>query len=249
MIQRYFRRQWDDIIQELNAIGFVPENPLVLFNPSDWHQEWLEMVEPAIGVFLFQAAIDEVSFLERKSSVIRSKSWKDVLEKLRMKLPQRIRNAVDNTLKTIMSQEYWTGINDVTYDSLGEQIAEGLKEGDSLSDMVKRLRSHSKDISKDRAILIARTESTGALNAGHDVVRRELAAGGINILKEWWSIVDMRRRPTHAALHGVKVEADANFNVGGFEAPYPGHYSLPARERVSCRCVTTSVTEFTDQES
>jgi hypothetical protein len=92
-----------------------------------------------------------------------------------------------------------------------------------------------------RGLLIARTEVTGSLNAGHYAAIGDLAETGVVKKKEWNTTLDQYTRDSHLKLHDTKVATNANFDVGGHSAPYPGHFSLPAKERCHCRCSLLSV--------
>ncbi|NOY41585.1 MAG: hypothetical protein GXP26_07110 [Planctomycetes bacterium] len=88
---------------------------------------------------------------------------------------------------------------------------------------------------------IARTETTGALNAGHEAAREDLYAAGLIVGKKWLTIGDDDVRASHVALSGSVAAPRQDFSVGGSLAPYPGHWSLPAGQRIFCRCTTASV--------
>ncbi|NOY42725.1 MAG: hypothetical protein GXP26_12930 [Planctomycetes bacterium] len=54
---------------------------------------------------------------------------------------------------------------------------------------------------RKRAMKIARTETTGALNAGHEAAREDLYAAGLIVGKKWLTIDDNDVRAEHAALN------------------------------------------------
>ena len=81
---------------------------------------------------------------------------------------------------------------------------------------------------RKRAKKIARTETTMALNAGHEAEREELIASGLESGKQWLTIGDSEVRAKHAALSGNVVAPREDFSVGGSLARYPGHWSLIA---------------------
>ncbi len=87
-----------------------------------------------------------------------------------------------------------------------------------------------------RAQRIVRTETSAALNAGHQAQVDTLEANGLPVVKSWTSVGDRDVRDSHAAMDGVQVRGKENFNLGGHLVPYPAHCSLPAQERVRCRC-------------
>ena len=68
----------------------------------------------------------------------------------------------------------------------------------------------------------------------------EFTGHGAIIGKKWVAITDNDTRSTHEAVNGVTVQPRDSFLVGESYTPYPGHWSLPAKERVHCRCTTIS---------
>ena len=87
-----------------------------------------------------------------------------------------------------------------------------------------------------RAQRIARTETSAALNAGHQVQVDMLEAEGLPVVKTWTSVGDTGVRDSHAFMDGQQVRGQENFDVNGHLVPYPAHWMLPAQERVRCRC-------------
>jgi len=57
-------------------------------------------------------------------------------------------------------------------------------------------------------------------------------------------IGDDHVRESHVALNGGVVPVKESFSVGGYAAAYPGHWRLPAAERVNCKC--TQIGAFSD---
>lgn len=98
------------------------------------------------------------------------------------------------------------------------------------SEAVRRLDADESTWRK-RARTIARTETTGAWNAGAlDAAVRE----GQQV-KVWLSLSDDNTRDSHLAAAGQCVPVDGEFNVGGNAMPSPG-VGGPAEEVVNCRC-------------
>lgn len=88
---------------------------------------------------------------------------------------------------------------------------------------------------KTRADRIARTETTGAYNAGtYDAALRSGAS-----YKQWVATYDSRTRFTHRAAHGQTVRHDQPFDVGGHAMMWPGDIDAPPEESVNCRCTMT----------
>jgi SPP1 gp7 family putative phage head morphogenesis protein len=145
----------------------------------------------------------------------------------------RIRQAVDESAR----QPYWRAIQDNVAGDIAGIIKESIDEGDTPHTMARRIREQlGGPDARRRSKVIARSETTMALNSGHAAAIEDAAQSGLIVGKEWLSIGDDDVRESHVALNGVVVPVKELFDVGGSPAPYPGHWSLPARERVQCRC-------------
>lgn len=85
---------------------------------------------------------------------------------------------------------------------------------------------------KDRAMLIARTESTSTMNHAGLMA---FVSEGVKT-KVWVATGDGRTRATHAAASGEEVGLNSRFAVGGARLRYPGDPSGPVDEVANCRC-------------
>lgn len=93
-----------------------------------------------------------------------------------------------------------------------------------------------------RAKAIARTEATGAYNQATVWAAETTAAHtGEEYVLGWMSVMDSRTRTSHYYADGQVVPIGSPFIVGGYECKYPGDSSLPAGERVNCRCVAVDM--------
>lgn len=81
---------------------------------------------------------------------------------------------------------------------------------------------------------IARTEVHTATSIGSDIAARST---GEDMVKEWASTDDSRRRASHREANGQRREMDEPFLVGGVSLMYPGDPAGPAKEVINCRCV------------
>jgi hypothetical protein len=63
-----------------------------------------------------------------------------------------------------------------------------------------------------------------------------MASEVVKLGREWLALLDNDTRPDHVDANGQVVGPGELFEVGGEEAPYPGHWSLSVEERVNCRC-------------
>lgn len=141
----------------------------------------------------------------------------------------------------------WNTIGKTTRNRLSKAIADGLKDGDTLNDLTKRVESVMKRYSKYQAKRVARTETTGAMNAGQQFERDELDIEW----KSWVATKDIRTRGSdpsdefnHLVADGQIVENHSPFIVSGQRLLYPGDTSLGATAGniVHCRCA--AVAEF-----
>jgi uncharacterized protein with gpF-like domain len=213
----------------------------LVFTPTEWHDEWRRELTRPVLVAAVEGAMSELAEFEQRRQVDP--------EDFRIELgdlPDNVRNAVAAEVDTIMSRPYWHEIHQTTRQEIANAIQAGLAEGESLHQIMYRIEDTgigplgSETITR-RGTRIARTETTGAMNAGHQAAQDGLASDGLVQGKQWLSIIDRDTRGTHITAHDQVVAVTANFTVGDSEAPYPGHHSLPAEERVNCRCTTVSV--------
>ncbi|WP_338749804.1 phage portal protein [Bacillus sp. FJAT-52991] len=113
-------------------------------------------------------------------------------------------------------------------------IGDSVAAGETIQDTAKRIQNlYGEEFSKERALTIARTEVISASNYGN---RMGAKATGLELNKTWLSAGGDRTRDTHKAANGQTREMDELYDVGGAKAMFPGDPSLPAKERVKCRC-------------
>lgn len=110
-------------------------------------------------------------------------------------------------------------------------ISKGVAEGMSIDDLTTSLADKA-SLSEKRARAIARTEAVAAANGG--TLQAWKAAGVVT--KQWLATSDPRTRETHLNANGQRASVEGLFNVGGFDAEYPGDPRLPVQERANCRC-------------
>ena len=84
----------------------------------------------------------------------------------------------------------------------------------------------------------ARTATISSSNAGNHSALNE--APGV-VGEQWLASLDGRERDTHAAADGQVVAVNNTFEVGGYQARYPGDPNLPVGEIANCRCAIVPV--------
>lgn len=146
---------------------------------------------------------------------------------------------------------FWEGRRDTAKDEIARRLdaigppGTPAREAARLNDPeIRALQSEStaavRELQRDqsvwdtRAKRIARTETTGAYNAGAQAAYIEEGAG----VKQWLATADERTRETHLDASGQCVNADEAFNVGGAQLMFPGDPNGPPGETVNCRCTT-----------
>jgi hypothetical protein len=134
------------------------------------------------------------------------------------------------------------GIPDEVYDLVAHELATGINLGDSipqLRDRIDNVLSTTKSERwSNRATVVARTETIGALNAGRADAFRAAAEQDpdLELERVWLATEDHRTRETHRLADGQRVPIGAPFIVGGFELMFPGDPSGPPQEVIQCRC-------------
>lgn len=132
-------------------------------------------------------------------------------------------------------------IPDEVHDLMAGQLAAGINLGEGIPKLAARIDELLSTTAtarwRNRAVVIARTEVIGALNAGRqDAFLAVAEQTGDQFEKMWLATDDARTRPTHDEADGQRVPLTAPFIVGGFELQFPGDPSGPPQECVQCRC-------------
>jgi len=122
---------------------------------------------------------------------------------------------------------------------LREQLVEGVRAGERISDLRKRIRRVLVGQAPDRVNKIVRTEVIGGLNRG------SLAAYNRSPVvekKTWLTARDGRVRPTkpghfnHQSADGQTVPKGDPFIVSGEQLQHPGDPAGSAGNIIRCRC-------------
>lgn len=129
-------------------------------------------------------------------------------------------------------------ITQTTRDYIQKVLTESYPLGLGVDDIVERITD--REISRQRAAVIARTEVVGAANNGGLIVAKDT---GLNLDKVWISARDSRTRRDHIIANGKKVGIDDFFIVGGYKLKVPGDRGgkdgqpkVPGKEIINCRC-------------
>lgn len=162
--------------------------------------------------------------------------------------------AAEQSLESLATQVQQ--ISQTTREAVALVLEQGLADGASVGELQAQLQGAAA-FGPSRALRIARTETTrtladGAVRAYQDA---NAQVDGVRIRKEWLAERDGVTRPSHWALDGQVVDADAMFVVPaegngkaalaadvGQAAPGPGQFASPGLV-VNCRCALLPVIE------
>lgn len=127
-------------------------------------------------------------------------------------------------------------INTTTEEALRKTLEEGVKAGEAIADIEKRIADVFDIARGSRTQMIARTEVISASNKGaFEAYRQSRVVKGV----EWISSRDERVRDLHD-IDGEVVDLDARFSNG---LKFPGDPDGSAENVINCRCTTAPVTK------
>lgn len=124
-------------------------------------------------------------------------------------------------------------IDDTVEKQLRESLVEGLRAGEGVSQLAKRI-TEVMDASRSRAATIARTETGNAFSSGRVEGMRQ---AGIS-KQEWLTARDSIVRDSHQELDGQVRALDEAFDNG---LRYPCDSSGAPEEVINCRCTVVPV--------
>lgn len=133
---------------------------------------------------------------------------------------------------------YLSEINETTRKKIISILNEGIQKNMTLNEIAQRLMSPM--MHRQRAMRIARTETTRAMNAGILVAAATLP---YKVKKQWITSEDERVRGnpfSHVALHGTTLPLEVAFN-NGEHIRFPGDPNASPENVINCRCVLNIV--------
>lgn len=132
-----------------------------------------------------------------------------------------------------------TGISNTTKEQVRATLRQGILAGESVRELETRIRDTFRNGRRNRALIIARTESVTAANFGNLAAMRQATVEK----KMWISSRDQIVRETHAIGSGmdgqIKGLEEDFISPSGATGLFPGQMSTAA-ESVNCRCTIIS---------
>lgn len=138
----------------------------------------------------------------------------------------------------------WSLVERTIRGKLQKTLDDGIKSGTPIRELTKQIIEVVPNSTPATARRIARTETTGAMNTGHQQMRVVAAVDE----KEWISTRDKLTRNgrfNHRTPDGQKQPNESPFIVSGEQLMYPGDISLGASAGnvINCRCTSAASVE------
>ena len=126
-------------------------------------------------------------------------------------------------------------------------VISAIRDGRSLSpEQIDRMVGRYQErYVKYRSEVIARTESLSAVHEGKEEMYQQAFDSGTldpeKCIRKWHPARDARVRDTHWPMSGQERKVGEPFTTGaGVKIMYPGDRNAPAKERIQCRCATST---------
>ena len=140
-------------------------------------------------------------------------------------------------------------LRDARFDST---VRSSIKDGRPLAqEQIDRMVTRYQErYVKYRSEVIARTESLSAVHEGKEELYQQAFDDGTldpsKVRRKWHTARDPRVRDTHWPMSGQERAVGEPFTTGaGVSIMYPGDRNAPAKERIQCRCATSTTIKTT----
>lgn|SRR5574341_475839 len=185
----------------------------------------------------------------------------DLYQRVRNRMIQRDESVTDSDSAAYLNEagNRLVRVPDEVYALIVREVEEGIARGESIPDIRDRIQTvltaTGSQYWPNRATVVARTETQGAVNAGayYGAVRDAELRGDPAPFKVWISTKDQRTRPTHVEADQQRTLLTEPFVVGGARLLFPGDPRGPAQEVIQCRCSILPITlgeqlDWTDRQ-
>lgn len=144
-------------------------------------------------------------------------------------------NATKITADGVKLSTKISGNTNLLKNQVVQEIQRGFSAAMSFADIARNISARGQ-ADMNRSMRIARTEGNRVYNKSASDYADVAARAGVDIVKQWVSVLDGRTRESHQKLDGEWVEKNAKFSNG---MRYPCDGNGPASEVVNCRCKVT----------
>lgn len=221
-IKRHFFEQRKEVLEKLNNLGPDTLNTENNEIKIDWTEQD-EKLKDRAKQYILLGLKEGVNF---GKAMLNRKDAKDFND-------DALNAKIINYL--IMRADKITMINDTIKNQIKNSLAEGIQAGETILQLSDRVRDIY-NMAAARSLLIARTETTGAVNGGSSLYYE---SAGVK-KKEWLTARDNAVRHSHRTLDGQKVGLNDDFSNG---LAFPGDMKGPPEETCNCRCTLIPVVE------
>lgn len=211
-ISKYFFEQRKDSLAALNDLGAEGFK-------IDWDEQDKKLKDKA-EKWLFLAAKQGVEF---GRSILGKKSLSD----------DQLDAQISSFL--VLRTDKITAINETIRKQLKNILEQSIANGDTIMQISNKFREVY-NLASTRSLMIARTETVGALNGGSQIYYE---SEGVQ-KKEWLTARDNEVRGSHMAVDGQVVAVNSSFSNG---LDYPGDQKGDAGDVINCRCTLLPVIE------
>lgn len=127
-----------------------------------------------------------------------------------------------------------------TYNDLKNILQRANDKNMTIQETTRLIRNEMPLFNKSRANTIARTETMQSIDYANKYILEktilEYELDKKDFVKTWLTALDERVRSSHLSLHGVTIELDDYFFVGGEQCLEPRDSSLSPSQAINCRC-------------
>ena len=164
-----------------------------------------------------------------KESVTETAKFLQTERGVNKKLIPVVRNKTLEQYSKQVVAEKVTNISDKTKKVINKIITKGQAEGKNIKAIAKDIEKSVKNMSKDRALTIARTETAQTSTVTY---HNGLEAAGFD--KTWWHVGGGKTdRESHLACDGETIKADEVFSCG---LKHPHDPEADVGEIINCHC-------------
>lgn len=140
-------------------------------------------------------------------------------------------------LRDLSSKRIGGLVNTTTRQDLRDSLVDGVRAGEDIDSLAKRVKHVMGIAQESRAELIARTE---VLHSSNWATFEAQKVSGVVDRRQWVATPDGRTREDHRQLNGQERGLAQPFEVDGQTTMYPGGFGLPEQD-CNCRCTTVAV--------
>lgn len=261
-----FRRVRETIVFRFESRGIIAADPLDLLHRGEladvgnpimvpqwramfasgiqFESDWITESQPSKRQ---QGVIAELDFLNAMETQALESTLSEPPPSIYVDLSPDMKSQIDSWIGN-RRVGFWAKLEGVILAKVQKAIADGIKEGDTLGNLRKRIDRELTGLSKYAANRIARTETTAAMNYGGQLERSELDIEH----KEWVATIDIRTRTfensgyDHLNANGDVVKNGDFFIISGEKLLFPGDgdHGATAGNIIHCRCAAVASIDY-----